>query len=61
MGTCFCFLQQGQFRILPCTADHISFTDGGEATNYNLTCHKNYVFEKKCIKSFDMYSHHLAL
>jgi len=27
MGTCLCFLQELQFRILPCTVDHILFTD----------------------------------
>jgi hypothetical protein len=30
MGACLCFLQKVQFRILPCTVDHISFTDRGE-------------------------------
>ena len=45
MGTCFCFLQEVQFRILPCTADNFPFTDRGEGSPIpKLTFHKNYVF-----------------
>jgi hypothetical protein len=30
MDAFFCFLQEVNFRFLPCTANHISFLDRGE-------------------------------
>jgi hypothetical protein len=60
MDVCLFFLQEGQFRILPCTVDHISFTGRAEGpvTTYPFT---KLCICQKFIKSFGLYGHHLAL
>jgi len=60
MGTCLCFLQELQFRILPCTVDHILFTDEKKDQTQLKLSQKLFVCQK-CIISFCLYRHHLVL
>jgi len=52
MGTCFCFLQKVQFNILPCTLDHISFTDKEKKDQSQHKLSQILCIYQKCIESF---------